>query len=273
MTARDCEFVASLCAARAGLRVDPARAYLVESRLGPVARREGFGSVAELLQVVRDRGDERQVWAVVEAMVLPETSFFRDRAGLEQLWRETAPEIARRRNGAPVRIWSAGCASGQEVYSLAMLLEEAGPGALKAELFASDLSERLLEKAQSGLYSQFEVQRGLAARELVRHFEKRDEMFLLSRRVRQHVRWRRVNLIDDFSRLGRFDIVLCRHVLGSLTEPARARVLAGLAGALAPDGVLMLGAGESWDEAPAGLRPVDGLPGAWSFSQAVRAAA
>jgi chemotaxis protein methyltransferase CheR len=125
-----------------------------------------------------------------------------------------------------------------------MLLADA-PGVGKLELFASDLSERSLEKAQSGRYSQFEVQRGLPARMLVRHFEKDGETFVLSPRVRQMVRWRRVNLMDDLSRLGQFDLILCRNVLGQLSPEAGSRLLEQIDGALAPGGGLLLGQNDS----------------------------
>lgn len=267
MTPREREFVAKLCAARAGLHVAPDKDYLLESRLAPVARREGFGSAGELVQALRERADERQVWAAVEAMTLPDTGFFRDAAVFDALW-AAVPRLAR--EDGVIRIWSAGCAAGQEVYSLAMLLEERPHSGLKVELFASDISERLLEKAQSGLYSQFEVQRGLAARRLVRHFEKRDEAFALSRRVRQHVRWRRVNLIDDLTPLGQFDVVLCRNVLSGMTASTAERVLEGLAGAVAPGGLLVLGADES---APARLTPAAGVRGAFEPVATLRSAA
>jgi chemotaxis protein methyltransferase CheR len=244
VTPRDRELVARLCAVRAGLQVDADKDYLLESRLGPVARREGFASVVELLRAMRERDEERLIWGVVEAMALAETSFFRDREVFQHLFAEVLPELAARREGQPIRIWSAACGSGQEVYSLAMMLDHARPPGAQVELFASDLGERLLEKAQSGLYSQFEVQRGLPARLLVRHFERREEMFQLSARIRQQVRWRRVNLIDDLSRLGQFDIVLCRNVLGSLTEAGQVRVQQSLRSAIRPDGILILGLGE-----------------------------
>lgn len=272
MTPREREFVARLCAARAGLKVDPDKPYLLDSRLGPVARREGFGSVSELVQAVRDHGDTAQAWAVVEAMASSDTAFFRDGAVFDRLWGEVVPRIASQRADGVVRIWSAGCGAGQEVYSLAILAEEKPVMGARIELFASDLSERALEKAQSGLYSQFEVQRGLAARQLVRHFEKRDEAFILSRRVRQHVRWRRVNLIEDISRLGQFDVVMCRNVLSGLAEPARRQVLEQLGAAVAPGGALVFGAAERV-RAPADLTALDGAPGVFLADDGRRAAA
>jgi chemotaxis protein methyltransferase CheR len=247
----DCDFLAKLCAARAGLEVDPDQLHLIESRLGPVARREGFTSVTELLTALREPGligqDELLAAAVVEAMAAGDTSFFRNRQIFERLWRDVIPELARRRPDGVVRIWSAGCAAGQEIYSFAILQAETPAPTGRVELFASDFSERLLDRARSGLYSSFEVQRGLSARQLVRHFENRDDGFQLARRIRQEVRWRRVNLIEDLAPLGVFDIVLCRNVLSGLTAPARARVLESLAGVVAPDGVLVLGEGEAAD--------------------------
>jgi chemotaxis protein methyltransferase CheR len=267
VTPRDREFIASLCAAKAGLKVAVDRDYLLESRLAPVARREGFESTAELVQALRERADERQVWAVTEAMGQGDTAFFRDREVLEDLWSKVVPAL-----GGSVRVWSAGCATGQEIYSLAMLLEEQRPEGAKVELFASDLSERMLEKAQSGFYSQFEVQRGLSARRLVRHFEQKDEAFVLSRRVRQHVRWRRVNLMEDLARLGGFEVVLCRNVLPGLTEAAQERVREQLARAVSPGGVLVLGAGETLPT-QGGWVPVASLPGVYRILGGRRAAA
>ncbi len=246
--AQDREFLASLCLARAGLRVDAEKAYLIESRLAPLARRECFSSSEAFIDALRHGADDRLVWAAVEAMALPESEFFRDHHVFSILAEEVVPALARARGGEPVRIWSAACGAGQEIYSLAMLLADA-PGVGRIELFASDLSERSLEKAQSGRYSQFEVQRGLPARMLVRHFEKDGESFVLSPRVRQMVRWRRVNLMDDLSRIGQFDLILCRNVLGQLAPEAGARLLDQIGSALAPGGGLLLGHNDSGGKA------------------------
>lgn len=245
ISAADRAFVAELCLTRAGLKVDPEKTYLIESRLSPLARRECFGSPQSFVDALRHGADDRLVWAAVEAMALPESEFFRDHAVFARLAEDVVPGLARIRAGEPVRIWSATCGTGQEIYSLAMLLADAPGPPIKVELFASDLSERSLEKAQSGLYSQFEVQRGLPARMLVRHFEKQGESFALSPRIRQMVRWRRVNLMDDLSRLGQFDLVLCRNALGQYAPDAVARVQARLRAALAPGGRLVLGQNDS----------------------------
>ena len=276
MKPENCDLIAQLCAARAGLQVDPEKTYLIESRLGPVARREGFGEIADLMAAVKTRQEDRLVWAVVEAMAAGESAFYRDRTPFDLFRDEVLPTLARLRDGEPIRVWSAACGSGQEIYSLAMTVEEER-GALaagaKVELFASDLSERSLEKAQSGLYTQFEIQRGLPIRKLVRHFEKADEMWALSPRIRQMVRWRRINLISDLSAAGRFDVIFCRYVLSSMTAQAKPRLLENLARALSPEGFLFLGEGESPQALGDAFQSVPGRPGLFARNPAVRVAA
>ncbi len=250
------DFVAEVCRAAAGIRVDPEKIYLVESRLAPVARREGFGSIREMLISARQRKEEKLLWSVVEAMAQGETCFLRDPTMFERLREEVLPQLAvRRQPGAPIQVWSAGCATGQEAYSVAMMVEDAGAGVLACgvEILGTDLSERALEKAQTGLFTQFEVQRGLPIQLLTRHFEKRDELWALSPRLRAMVRWRRVNLNAELRGLAGLDIILCRNVLMNMTPEARTRVLGQLTQVLAPGGYLVLGADESADELPNGL--------------------
>ena len=273
MMSGELNFVARLCAERAGLRVDPEKGYLIESRLAPIARREGYGSVSELLAVVRDRNEDRLVWPVVEAMSPNETSFFADPQLLETLRDRVLPPLARARGGQPLRIWCAACGSGQEVYSLAMLLAESDLAGTPVELFASDISGRLIEKAQAGLYTQFEVQRGLSARRLVRHFEKQDEMFAVSPQLRQSIRWRRVNLMDDITRLGRFEVVVCRGLLASRTEAAAQTISRNLAFAVRQAGALVLSAGDKVDGGQLGLDPVEAAAGVFTRAPLRRKAA
>lgn len=257
MTPQDRDLIARLCAERAGLKIDPEKAYLLENRLAPVARREGFSSVHDLTIAIRDRDDDRLAWTAVEAMSPAETTFFREPGTFERIVADVLPDLAMRREGGTLRLWAAACGAGQEVFSLAMALAESAPAGVTIELFASDICERRMEKAQVGVYSQFEVQRGLSARRLVRHFESLEEGFVLSPRVRQMVRWRRVNLMEDLSRFGQFDVVLCRNLMGHLLEDAQARVLANLERTLKPGGLLVLG---SCETAP-GLASISGRPG------------
>jgi chemotaxis protein methyltransferase CheR len=273
----DVELIAGLCRSRAGLKVDPEKIYLIESRLSPLARRESFGSIGDMIRALRDKRDDKLAWAIVEAMTLNETSFFRDREVFDFLGAEAIPHLARLRaaSGKPLRIWSAGCATGQEVYSLAMQIDAARSvlGGTQVELYGSDLSERCMEKAQSGLFTQFEVQRGLPIRQLIDYFEKQEEMWLLSPRIRQMARWKRVNLLSDLSALGRFDLILCRNVVSQMDANAKVRVLEGLAPCLSPEGLLVLGAQETAATTAQPFTPVAGRPGLYSRNPAFRAAA
>lgn len=275
MTPDDIKLIVALCRQRAGLGIDPTKTYLIESRLAPLARREAYGSVSELIAGLRARREEPLIWALVEAMTASETAFFRDRTPFHLFRDDILPTLTRMRGPEPIRIWSAGCSTGQEAYSLAMIAE-AGvglePGA-RIEIYGSDLSERALEKAQAGLYNQFEVQRGLPIRMLVDYFEKVDESWRLSPRIRQRVRWRRVNLAADLSAMGKFDVIFCRNVLSAMDPATRPKVLEGLAAALPADGFLVLGEGET----PLGLtdayRPISGREGLYARNPAFRIAA
>jgi chemotaxis protein methyltransferase CheR len=241
MTPDERSFVADLCAQRAGLRIDLGKAYVIESRLAPAARREGFPSVGALVEAAREGRESGLPDVVVEAMAASESRFFRDRDLIERLWREVIPAIARQRDDGVVRLWSAGCGAGQEIYSLAMLQDEQPAPTGRVQLFASDISERLLERARSGIYSSFEVQRGLTARQLVRHFENHETSFQVAQKLREQVRWRRINLVESLAAVGTFDVILCRNVAGAMTPEAQGKLMAQLAQVLAPGGVLMLG--------------------------------
>ena len=260
------EIVRRIVQARSGLMIDPDKTYRVETCLAPVARREGFADISEMIRAIQAKRDNALMWAVTEALANTETSFFRDRAPFQQFREEILPELAMRRGDQPIRIWSAACSTGQEAYSLAMIVDDEAskyPG-LKVELFGSDLSERCLEKAQSGLYTQFEVQRGLPIRLLVRHFEKDDETWRLSPRIRQSVRWRRINLLADLSGLGAFDVIFCRNVVSSFDRTSAGRVLEQLSAALPEDGVLMLGVDETASDYTDALRSVAGRRGVYA---------
>ena len=264
------EFLAELMRVRAGHAIDRDKTYLMESRLSPVARREGFATIREMLGVIRQRGDDRLAWCVVEAMAAGETSFFRDRKPFQIFREDMLPALATARHGQPIRVWSAGCATGQEPYSLAMTVDEEGAAldGVQVDLLGADLSSRALEKAQSGLYTQFEIQRGLPIRLLVKHFERRDEMWAMTPRLRSMVRWRRMNLNADLSPLGRFDIIFCRNVASQMDREAARRMLDQMARALPRDGYLVLGAGEQATDA---LRPLG--DGVYAPNPAVAAAA
>ncbi|HEY1753077.1 MAG TPA: protein-glutamate O-methyltransferase CheR [Caulobacteraceae bacterium] len=275
MTPEEIAQVVSLCRARAGLRIAPDKTYLMESRLAPVARREGFSSIADLLAAVRARREDPLVWATVEGMAGSETSFFRDRAPFAEFRDAIVPQLARARAGGPIRVWSAACGTGQEVYSLAMIAGELAEGdaSLRLELAASDFCRLGLERAQAGVYNQFEVQRGLPIRLLARHFEKDGDQWKLAAEVRQRVRWRRINLIAGLRQVGRFDVVFLRYVLGQMTEDAQRKVIDDLACVIPDDGYLVLGAKETVVTPGEAFQPIVGRPGLYRRNPAYRAAA
>jgi chemotaxis protein methyltransferase CheR len=275
MRPEDVETVRQLVHARSGVLIDPGKTYPIETRLAPVARREGFASLDDMVQAIRTHRNDRLMWAVAEALAPGDTSFFRDRAPFDQFRDEILPALVASRRDRPIRIWSAACATGQEPYSLAMVVDDERPklqGA-RIELFGSDISERALEKAQSGVYTQFEVQRGLPIRLLVRHFDKTDETWTLAPRIRQMVRWRRINLLADLRALGLFDVIFCRNVISTFDAATRRRVLEQLARALPDDGWLVLGLDETVVGVTEALRPVQGRRGVYAPNPAYRAAA
>lgn len=258
MNPADVPFVADLARRRAGLFVSQDRAQLAEARLAPVARRQGLSDVGELVEAAREDPDGAAAALLVEALASSDTAFFRDRQVFERLQAEILPALARSRPEGAVRVWSVGCGGGQEVYSLAIGAAEAASPGLNLQLFASDFSERALAKAKAGSYTHFEVQRGLPVRLLLKHFEKTGDAWRVCARLRQQVRWARVNLMDDLSRLGAFDVILCRNVLPGFAPDAARETLDKLEALLAPDGVLVLGAGEA-PVLPASLRGGGGV--------------
>jgi chemotaxis protein methyltransferase CheR len=275
VTAEEIAQIVSLCRVRAGLKVAADKTYLIESRLAPVARREGYDTIGDLLGAIRLRREEPLIWATVEAMAGGETSFYRDREPFRQFREEIVPQLARTRGAAPIKVWSAACATGQEVYSLAIAageMAEEDPNA-RIEFAASDLSRIALERAQSGLFNQFEVQRGLPIRQLARYFEKDGEQWRIADEVRRRVRWRRINLIAGLRNIGRFDVVFCRYVLSHMTEEAQRKVVEDLTFILPEDGVLVLGLKEQVAGLTEAFQPVVGRPGLYRPNPEFRAAA
>ncbi len=266
LTAQDLDHLAALVKAACGIIVPQDRATAIESRLGPVARRENFPSVSALIERIMVQPDQALVRAVVDALRVSETQFFRDRAPFDQFRSEILPALMAVRSDGRVRVWSAGCSTGQEPYSLAIASEEAREfmPQLHLEIIATDVSDRCLEKARSGLYTQFEVQRGLPIRMLVKHFEKIDDFWRASPQLRAAVHWGRFNLMHEPTKLGQFDVIFCRNVLTQFDEPTRAATLERLNMALAPDGLLFLGGDETTHDFTEAFKPVPGRRGLYS---------
>jgi chemotaxis protein methyltransferase CheR len=232
---------------RSGLVLSADKEYLVESRLLPVARKAGFANLGELVQAIMI-GNEALLTAVVEAMTTNESFFFRDKIPFDHFRSTIMPALlAARRASRAIRIWCAAASTGQEPYSLAMCLKsmEREVAGWRIDLLATDLSGEVLEKARQGIYSQFEVQRGLPIQLLIKHFSQHGELWQIAPELRAMVRFRQLNLLSDFSQLGTFDLVFCRNVLIYFDQEAKINVLNRLARVIAPDGYLVLGAAET----------------------------
>ncbi len=248
MTPLDYDFLRTCLKARSGLVLSADKQYLVESRLLPVARKAGLGNLAELVTALKLAQDPALMTAVVEAMTTNESFFFRDKTPFEHFRSTIMPALlAARRSSRSIRIWSAASATGQEPYSLAMCLKElaAEIAGWRIELLATDLSGEVLDKARSGLYTQFEVQRGLPIQLLIKHFAQFGELWQIAPELRAMVRYRQLNLLADFSQLGSFDLIFCRNVLIYFDQQTKIDVLNRLARVIAGDGYLVLGAAET----------------------------
>lgn len=251
----DFPVLSALMSERAGYDLGPERLNAVEARLGPIARREGLASVQALIRLIDPVQRPSLSWEIVEAILPADSRFFRDRDSFQLICAQLLPALAQAR-GCKVRVLSAGCATGQEAWSIAICAAEVG---VEVEVIALDLSMRAIEKARAGVYTQFEVQRGLRTRQLVEWFERADDLWRVSNRLRSAVQFDRANLLDGLEGLGGFDLIFCRHVLSDMTHEARQRVIAGLGRALGPAGCLFLGGGEAIPEAVVLFRPVAGF--------------
>jgi chemotaxis protein methyltransferase CheR len=248
VTPHDYDFLRKCLKERSGLVLSADKQYLVESRLLPVARKAGLTTLGELVSMLRGMHDPALMTTVVEAMTTNESFFFRDKVPFEHFRATIMPAlIAARRSARSIRIWSAASSTGQEPYSLAMCLKEIERELLgwRIEIVATDLSGEVLEKARAGIYSQFEVQRGLPIQLLVKHFTRSGEFWQIAPELRAMVRYRQLNLLSDFSQLGMFDLVFCRNVLIYFDTETKTDVLNRIARITAPDGYLVLGAAET----------------------------
>lgn len=230
-----------------GLDLGPEKRYLVESRLGPVCRASGLPGLSGVVQRLLAGSDPDLAGAVVDAMTTNETMFFRDRAFFEALRQDLLPALMARRPSRRLRIWSAAASTGQEAYSVAMLLDEMRPRreGWTVEILGSDVSQRAIERARDGIFTQFEVQRGLPIRLLMRHFRETSRGWRISAAMREAVQFRPFNLLGDPEAFGTFDLVLCRNVLIYMDVATKGCILDRLARIVAPDGALCLGSTES----------------------------
>ena len=247
MNAPDYEYLRKLLKERSGLDLSADKQYLIESRLLPLARKAGLSGIPELVQKLQG-GSSALITSVVEAMTTNETFFFRDKVPFDHFRDTIMPEVLKARAGRrSVRIWCAAGSTGQEPYSLAMTLKEMGAALTgwRVEIIATDLSQEVLEKAKSGVYSQFEVQRGLPIQMLMKYFKQTGETWQVNPELRAMIQHRQLNLLHDFSQLGTFDVIFCRNVLIYFDQDTKINIFNRLAKAMEPDGFLVLGAAET----------------------------
>jgi len=247
MTPLDYDYLRKCLKQRSGLVLTADKQYLVESRLLPLARKAGLVNLTALVNQLK-RGDEAMMTAVVEAMATNESFFFRDKVPFYHFTSIIMPALlAARRSTRTVRIWCAAASTGQEPYSLAMCLKEmeGDLAGWRIELLASDLSGQALEKTREGLYTQFEVQRGLPIQFLVRYFKQTRELWQIAPEIRAMVKFRQLNLLSDFSHLGIFDLIFCRNVLIYFDQDTKIDIFRRLAKSTESDGFLALGAAET----------------------------
>ncbi len=247
MTPPDYEYLRKLLRDQSGLDLSTDKQYLIESRLLPLARKAGLPGISDLVQKMKG-GSNALITQVVEAMTTNETFFFRDKVPFDHFRDTIMPEMLKLRAARKsLRIWCAAGSTGQEPYSLAMCLKEmsAALSGWRIEILATDLSQEVLEKSRTGIYSQFEVQRGLPIQMLVKYFKQIGELWQINPDIRAMVTHRQLNLLHDFGQLGSFDVIFCRNVLIYFDQETKANIFGRLARAMEPDGFLVLGAAET----------------------------
>ena len=275
MRPEDFDFIAKVLKDRSGLVITPDKAYLLESRLTPVARKRGLKGLDDLMASLRTAGEDL-LREVTEAMTTNESFFFRDMKPFDQFRTIVLPHLLQARAARKsFRIWSAACSSGQEAYSLAMILKEETSrlAGWKIEIVGTDISQEVLEKAKAGLYSQFEVQRGLPIQLLVKYFKKNNEMWQIDPAIRAMVQYREYNLLHDLKPLGQFDVVFCRNVLIYFDQPTKTRVLDNVSRLMSDDGFLYLGGAETVLGISDKFRPIPDQRGIYGVNRPGGAAA
>jgi chemotaxis protein methyltransferase CheR len=258
VTPAEYEYLRKFLRDHSGLDLSADKQYLIESRLSPLARKAGFSGISDLVQKLQG-GSSALVSSVVEAMTTNETFFFRDKVPFDHFRDTIMPDVLKARAGRrSVRIWCAAGSTGQEPYSLAMGLKEMGAALTgwRVEIIATDLSQEVLEKSKAGIYSQFEVQRGLPIQLLVKYFKQTGETWQINPELRAMIQHRQLNLLHDFSQLGTFDVIFCRNVLIYFDQETKINIFNRLARQIESDGFLVLGAAETVVGLTDAFRPI-----------------
>jgi chemotaxis protein methyltransferase CheR len=244
----DFQYIRDFVYQKAAIVLEEGKGYLVESRLQPIARREGFGSVSDMVSQLRVRPMNGLHWKVVEAMTTNETYFFRDGYPFEILRETVLPELIKRCAAQrQLNIWSAAASSGQEPYTIMMTLREYFPelSNWKITFIASDISKEMLERCREGSYSQLEVNRGLPAPFLVKYFQKIGTEWQIQASLRRAIDFRQINLAEPWPPMASMDIVFMRNVLIYFDLQTKRNIMARLGKLLKPDGYLFLGGAET----------------------------
>ncbi len=260
LAAEDFAFVSDIARRDAAIVLEKGKEYLVETRLGPVAKKEGFNSLAELIGAMRKNvSGPALTGKVIDALTTNETFFFRDFHPFEALRQTVIPQLIEQRSSQrKLTIWSAACSSGQEAFSLAMLLREHFPvlATWKIEIVGTDLSPTILARAKTGSYSQLEVNRGLPAHYLVKYFSKENETWNLKTEIRRMVEFRPMNLVQSWPIMAPFDLVFIRNVMIYFDVETKKKILQKLRSCVLPHGYLILGAAETTVNLDPSWKPV-----------------
>jgi len=273
MSPEDFDYLRKYLRERSGLVLAVEKQYLAESRLLPVARRNGMRSLDELVDRLKNRATAPLSAEVVEAMTTNETFFFRDKLPFDHFRDTIMPAlISARAREKRIRIWCSAASTGQEPYSLAMMIKSmsAAIAGFRIDIVATDLSSEVLEKAKAGIYSQFEVQRGLPVQLLVKFFDQSGETWQLAPELRSMVQFRPLNLFNDFSALGNFDVVFCRNVLIYFDQENKIAVLNRIARQMPADGILVLGAAETVIGLTEAFKPLADKRGLYALNGAIQ---
>lgn len=269
MSPDDFKFLSGIIKEQSGLVLKENKTYLLESRLSPLARKRGLSGLDDLIQALRLRPDQTMIREITEAMTTNESFFFRDIKPFDLFRDKVLPKLIEARAGTKkIRIWCAAASTGQEPYSLAIILKElaAQLQGWRIEIIGTDISGEVLTKAKAGLYSQFEVQRGMPIQFLMKYFKQRDEMWEIDPAIRSMVNYREYNLLHDLKPLGSFDVVFCRNVLIYFDQETKSKVLENIAGLMPDDGTLFLGGAETVLGVTESFEPVQGERGIYKVA-------
>lgn len=264
MKPEDFQYLSRLLKERSGLIVNDQKVYLLESRLTPIARQNNLADLSELVAEMKKPGKDGLIKDVTEAMTTNESFFFRDNTPFDSLKAVVLPAMKQSRAvNKGLKIWCAAASSGQEPYSISMILKEneAQWAGWRHSLVATDICTKILAKAKEGLYSQFEVQRGLPIQLMMKYFTQEGDMWRISQDIRQMVNYQYLNLLDNFDTLGVFDIVYCRNVLIYFDQETKSKVLAKIRKRMHSDSILYLGAAETVLGISDEFKPVKGQRG------------